>query len=273
MIRSADNFLYSPNDGTTLNSNLTSGEGSQANSNNIKSLPDELILSIFTTLSAATLRQISLVCKLFEINAKKDILWQNIAEAILFPHEIESKPKDRSYKDYCKDWLRITNIGFPLLKPPRHTLAPRDPDFLNRVKLMKLPNYKLLSPSETRALIKENETSQLIEAVCKDCPYVFLSLHHAAQQQTGKITFNFLNCTPYVISFNSEQKMLINNKLTARKFTPNDFQFIILISAKFLHIYTSRKGFSYFTMLTCDVNDLNLADPPELPIRRYLPIT
>lgn len=254
MKRSADNFLTLTNNGYTPNTGLITGNDLNNGSNLLVTVPEEVFICIFST----------------EVYAKKDILWQGIAEAILFLYEIESKPKERGYKEHCKALLSLTDLG-PIVPSHHCFLKPRDPDFINSLKQMKLPDYKILSPSETWALIEMKDSKQLIEAVLNNISEHDFSFHHVAQQQVGTIKFDMFNCTPYVISLNSERKMLINNKLTSLDLTPVACQLLILFSDdNTLRIYNSDIGYDLIVREDlAGFNDLMLDDPSLLRRETY----
>ena len=218
-------------------------------------LPEDAILQIFSFLSASTLRQIGSVSKKFTFLASSDVLWQTIAESILFSEEMAAKSKDISYKDFCKESLCLTKLdnsdvvwqqlanhfwssdklsaksqqttakGFcqdifkdlfskyehddfglisqddclqtfnEMMRPSDSYLKPRDPTFINTVKHMQLPKYKILTGSETVALCHKEDTASLIHAVVLDTSKSEFDFHHAAHQQVSDTKFDFLNCT------------------------------------------------------------------------------
>lgn len=267
MKRSADSFLASTNNGYTPYTSVVTGHNVNNGTNLLMIVPEDVFIRIFSTFSITTLRQLSLVCKTFEVYAKKDILWQRMAEAVLFPHEIESKPKEIGYKEHCKTWLSLTDLGrivhsHDCFDKPREPdiLEPRDPKFINFLKQIQLPDYKLLSPSEAQALMDMKDSKKLVEAVWNDIPRLRLRYNHIAQQQVGTIKINFLNCTPWVISFNSERKMQIIDSVTQIGWPPADGQLLIYFSLDtfILRIYYSYIGNDQiFRMDLPGFNELN----------------
>ena len=240
---------------------LSANQG--AASVNFIDLPEDAILQIFANLPTSTLRQLCLVSKKFTLLATSDVLWQTIAESILFSEEIATKSQHMTYKDFCKVSLSITKVD-NIITGPSHSyqvLKPRDPAFVNRVKQMQLPNYKILTPSETVALCQNNDTISLIQ-VAGDCIDGYFDFHHAAHQQVGDYKFVFLNCTEYVISFNSDFFMLINNKLTTIHFTFADCQLLIYhdIKSEKISIYNSDIGDDAIGRVHFPFKDLELED-------------
>jgi F-box associated protein len=271
-----------------------------SNAHSLTILPEDVILQIFSCLSASTSRQICSVSKVFTKLASSDFIWQAIGESIFFPLEIAAKSKDISFKDFCKESLCLAKLdnseivwqrfvkGFSpseiLSTKSQHTtykvfyqeifkdifsnmlehddfgliskddclpifnkmmsfsdsyLKPRDPTFMNTVKQMQLSKYKILTASETIALCHKDDTASLIHAVGLDVSKSYFDFHHAAHQNVGDTKFDFLNCTDYVISLNSDSFLMINNKLTKIHFNSADCQLLIYADGEYLWFYNS----------------------------------
>jgi hypothetical protein len=191
---------------------------------NLKDLPEDLILRMFSMFTAKTLANISLVCKTIKVYASHDIVWQPFAEALFLPEEIKVKPCNLPFKEFCKP-------AFPQIvgnsENQTFRLGARDPAFIARFNQMPPVNYKLLSSFETKDLLSRRDAITLMEGThaCYN-----LSIHHVAQTVVGRIKFDIINFTDYLISFNSSRILLINNKLTSLHFTQDNCQILVYIS-------------------------------------------
>jgi F-box associated protein len=215
----------------------------QSSSKTLTTLPREIILHIFSNLPEYSLRQLSSVCKLFKIHANNDNLWRNIAKSILFPDELQLKPKNISFKDYCKENISYQIVGNDQLVRPKHALKQRDQFIVDKVNQMILPDFKLLNPSETRALFQKPDSVQFINGVWniisrkKAFTKEAFTFHHVAQQKIGNTNFDIMNCTNHLISFDSNGRLLINNRLTSILFTEINCQLLIIVLRDRFYIY------------------------------------
>jgi hypothetical protein len=322
MKTSLDNFLSITSSGNAISPSPVIQGVSDAHSLTI--LPDDMILQIFSFLSTSTTHRICSVSITFSKLASSDVLWQTIAESILFPDNLAAKSKEISYKDFCKESLCLTKLDnsdvvwqplakslsstdYLLAKPQPQThkdfcqeifkdifskhenddfgliskddclqtfnemmrpsdsyLKPRDPTFINKVKQMQLPEYKILTASQTVALCHKEDTASLIHAVVLDVSKSDFDFHHAAHQQVGDTKFDFLNCTDYVISFNSDHFLMINNKLTKIHFTSTDCQLLIYADNENLWFYNSDMESDEIGIFSILITDLKLDDYTQL---------
>jgi hypothetical protein len=182
----------------------------------------------------------------------------------LLAEEMVTKPSVMPYKNLCKNYLTYLEIPNDFKGLRDHLLLPRNPRFMSKVKYMQLPNYKILNPVETIALLQKNETKKLIYAVLEfpddsDSDYQIenYKFHHIARQQVGNIKCDFLNCTDYVISLNSQCEMMINNKLTNKLFIPTvDCQMLIYSDSEHIYFCDSLNNDAYILRCYCDQDDL-----------------
>jgi hypothetical protein len=220
-------------------------------------LPEEVILNIFSFLSESMLREIGSVSKAFSVLASDNALWKSIANSILLRSEIEAK--DMPFKDLCKDYM--TPLKIPNDDNLAHILLPRNPKFMSKVKDMQLLNYKILSSSEAKDLLNKKDTKQLIQAIWNDISDKNFIFFHVVQQQVGDNKFDIINCTNYVVSVNSERKLMINNKLTSIPFMQNDCQILIHLYLGGINFFKSIIGANNidgFYCAECDLKDEDL---------------
>ncbi len=228
--------------------------------NTINTLPQDAIITIFAHLAHLDLCRLCLVTKKFQQLASSDILWQNIADSILLSEAVAAKSTDISYKDFCIEYLKETFLA--KIKRPNVTLKllPRNADFIQRLKTMKLIGYQLLPPNQTSELIQKEDTRKLLRAIAAYQALGSIIFHHVAQQQVEDVHFDFFNCTDYIVSFNSDCKMLINNKLTQVAFTPNNRQLFIIKEEDMIIFFNSVVGKKNIQRTFCSVYDLHHGD-------------
>ena len=247
-------------------------------------LPEDVINSIFSLLTESTLRQLSLVCKTFEKYAQSDILWQNIANNLLFPNE--TKPEKLSWKEFCRDFLSLYKVCKGVSRSRKyHTFKPRDMHLVERIKQLNLPDFRLLSYPASKSLFQEKDTLELIQVSARELNIIRYSFKHVAQQQVGKIQFDFFNCTDLVISFaGDDRRMHINGLPVNMTFTEDDCQLIICYADKRLHILSCDidkdkihdvnciiEGFKEENLQTIDWNSIVIASKRDYsPTRAFL---
>ena len=267
MKTSFDSFLSITSPGKDTIATTPASTSQEATDANILTiLPEDVLLRIFAFLSESMLRKISLVSKNFAELAGKDVLWQFIAESILFSYEIKAKSEIISYKNFCRDRLSIIKLTH-FTRNNRaiyHSLKSRDPAFVYKIKQMQLPNYKILTPTETQGLCQKEDTRKFLWAAWEYAPHAYFLFHHVAHQQVGDITFYFLNCTHYVISFNSDGLMLINKKLTDKSFSDADCQLLIYIHNEDIFFYKCDIGSHLISRSYIHVKDLELDDYTQI---------
>ena len=139
---------------------------------------------------------------------------------------------------------------------------------MHKIKQMQLPRYKILTPTETKALCQRKDTASLIQAVCFDVDKPSFDFHHAACQQLGDTKYEFLNCTDHVISFCSEGFLMIDNKSTTVTLTRIDCQFLIYADQEKIWFYNSDKGFIPIYKICIPLIDLKLDDYTQLAGKR-----
>ncbi len=239
--------------------------------NTISTIPDDAIITIFAHLAHPDLCRLCLVSKHFQQLASSDILWQNIADSILFSQALAAKSTDISYKDFCKEYLSVTPLAFTGTSIPSLKLQPRNADFIQRVKNMQLPDYQLLSPTQTAELIQKEDTRKFISAIAADTHTEYLIIHHAAQQQIGDLKLDFLNCTDYVVSLSSDREMMINNKLTTVIFTPDSCQVLIVKALQMVYFFNSDIGNDTILKPYCLENNLKHDDLTKFPFNFNIP--
>lgn len=224
MKRSVDSYLS-----TTTQPYIPQG------SSRIEQLPLELPLQIFSHLSQEMLRQISSVSKTFYKIASDDSLWEPIAKRILIQEELDTKSSETSYKDFCLNMLIPTQMQLA----PTITLLPRNPEFVDKIKQMQLPNYKLLTPRELATVFDETNLSDLIEEVNKS---ERVDIRYAAVQNYGNKKYHFINCTDEVLSITAKGNLYINNhNMLAWMGGINYAQIFIYSSNDILHIYYTKE--------------------------------
>lgn len=265
MKRTSDSFL-------STNNNLYPYQSSD-NISHFVVLPEDVIIRIFSLLSQPTLRQICTVSKTFAAQASDDILWQPIAETILLPQELKSK--NESYKDFCRDLLSPFKFIYTPSKGTAaltHYIPPRNPDIIHRIKRLKLPKYKILQHSELPAFFQLNGVKKIINSLydrilpCLDelAKYEQRStlrssnkslntltrvisegsnyeINHIGQQEVGRTKFHMMNASDYVISFDENFHMLIDNKRT-EIIIPHTSQLHISTTPTHLRIFISIQG-------------------------------
>jgi F-box associated protein len=229
-------------------------------------LPEDLLQRIFALLSRTTLSHLSLVSKYIEILTKTDPVWRQFADTLLFPQEIMSKPPNTTYKDYCRDLLSLKPIGTEIYSHLKIGLKLRDPALVEQIKQIRPPNFKLLNASETRDLISQKDTINLLNIGLQNellKKYKDLNsclfLHSAAKQQVGEVKYEVLNFTDYMISFDEDHKLLIDDRSMTLQYS-DDCQFLIWMSDTDLHIFSDVRE-NHFVDCYCNIFELlNLVD-------------
>ena len=221
----------------------------------LSTLPEDVIISIFSLLSESTLRQLSSVCKIFKKCAQSDILWQNIATNFLISHVI--KPQNLAWKEFCRDFLSPSKIYKASTSRKYHTFRLRDLLLVERIKQLNLPDFRLLNYSEAKSLFQKECTLKLIQVTAKVLKIQYFAFRHVAQQKVGEIQFDFFNCTDLVISFAGDNRtMHINGDPVNKRFTKEDCQLVICYSDKRLHVLNSDLDKDRIQDLSCDMEAL-----------------
>jgi F-box associated protein len=257
MKTSFDNFSPLTNQ-TTPHHSLSKSSLSESS---LSTLTEELVLHIFAKLSDYTLRQLCSVCKSFEKYANNDNLWSHIAQSILFANELKFKPKNISFKDYCKESVSYQIVGNDQLYHHKYALKQRDQVFVDKIRQMNLGKYfELLNPSATRALLQKNVSIKLLlhKAINRVPPFIPFTIHHVAEQIVGDLTYEIINCTDYVISVTSHQELLINNKNTNIMFSGDDRQLLIITFMNRFFIYDYAYSTGVISAMHCNLKDLDL---------------
>jgi hypothetical protein len=227
MKRSVDSYLS-----VTINEPYV-GQGSSC----IEQLPLEVSLQIFSHLSETLLRQLSSVSKTIYKLTSDDTLWTPIAQNILLSEELKSKLPNTSYKDYCLNML----IPIQMHATPSIILQPRNPEFVDKIKQLQLPNFKLLTPLELATVFEETNLSDLITEVNKSDP---IGIRNAAEQKHGQKKYHFINCTDEVITINSKGYLCINNQdMLCWMGGSNYVQFFIYTLEDILYIYYTKEDY------------------------------
>ena len=218
------------------------------------SLPQELILRLFSAFTPSMLATISLVCKSCYVLANKDYIWASMAVNLYLQHDLEeAKKTERCIKEICKAILITSIIGNKqLISLNKLSLAPRDPRFVARIQQLQLWQYSLLTPSAAQELMKQTDTINLM--VSKgfnrvdpvDSQKNDKTVHHIAQQQVGNTRFDIINYTDYVVSFNEKRILQINDKVTNETFKATIvnllFIFFVTFSISFIKIWVKIKS-------------------------------
>jgi hypothetical protein len=232
--------------------------------NLLENLPEELVIKIFGYLAEPMWRKLSLVSQKINVIASSDPLWESIVKPILLPQDLEAR-QNIPFKEYgkyilCPSKLVLAN------ESKVHSLAPRSQTLADKIKQVNPPNFNLLNPKEAQTLLQEKDSSLFIKAAAKDLfggelygksitPYYF---DHVAQQKVNKIRFDFFNCTNYLITFDADRTLWIDNQPTPITFTEDDCQLLIYKSNFYLHIYNSDIGKNRISAIKIHVNDLKL---------------
>ena len=179
----------------------------------LASLPEDLILRIFSNLSLDTLKKLPFVCKVFKKHVNNDLnIWEPIYKSLFLSNDI--KPAEIPYSKYCQSTLVKTDVGDEKLGINPIFLAPRDISFVQGLQNMPLQNYKLLNSSETKSLMSQIDMIKLMWFSQEEHKKNNNTIHHVAQQTVEQTTFDYVNYTDYVISHDSNFKLLINNNPT-----------------------------------------------------------
>jgi ethanolamine utilization cobalamin adenosyltransferase len=236
------------------------------------SLPQDLILRLFSAFTPSMLATISLVSKSCYALANKDYIWDTMAANLYLQHDLEeAKKAEKCIKEICKVILITSIIGNKqLISPNKLSLAPRDPRFVARIQQLQLRQYSLLTPSAAQVLMQQRDTIAFMESKGFDCldPVAqqknSKTVHHIAQQQVGKTRFDIINYTDYVVSFNEKHILQINDKITNETFSADNCQLIVYIFRNLFHIIHKDMGKNQIIDIKCKMDALRNTEKKEM---------
>jgi hypothetical protein len=236
--------------------------------NPLEILPEDVFVKIFSYLSESMCCTLSSVSKKMNAVASSDSLWASIARPILLPQELEAR-HNIPYKDYSKDLLCLSKIG-PANANKFHILMPRSPALVDKINQVKPPHFILLKPKEAQAFLQEKDSALLIKACTKEIDPACIEnishfcFKHITQQKIGKNRFDFFNCTDYLISFDEDRTLWIDNKKTRITFTEDDCQLLIYKEKNYLHIFDSDLGKNRISHFQTPLEDIMKENPQDI---------
>ncbi len=230
------------------------------------SLPEDLILRIFSSLSLDTLKKLPLVCKTFNLHVNNDpIIWQSVYKILFCPNDIGLKPVEIPFSKYCQSTLVKTEVGNEKLEHLNpFILAPRDPNFVKQIQNMQLPDYKLLTPLEVKSLMLESDTIGLMSHSQFPQREYSNTIYHMVRQKINNKIYEFFNYTDYVVSIDSSFKLKINSlklditiqtNLWAEARSSQDIIFIHMRADK-MFIIDKERGNESVQILCCNMEDI-----------------